>query len=195
MGSVVKVAGLLEITLPELKATRDVKGRFTSAQTAQRSRNGQMAEITQATVVQLVRERITRPSVSSGRLLSVTANPANVQHDTWSLAVGIPKYLDRSMARYWRTFEQGSAAVWSHPFVGTQLMPKGPGKPPFPVAHGAIPGLRTTKKILPWMNGERYVVKHEIEPRNAYRDAAREVNLRRLGLDSARQMVRDILGG
>lgn len=196
--SVANVGGFLKITLPELKSTRDAHGRFTSAQRLQRTRNRHAAEIVQASVVRLISERMepTRRPASTGRLLEATANPANAQYDTWSLGVGIPSYLNRSpVVKYWRTFEEGSAAVWKHPFTGTQLYPKGPGKAPFPVAHGAIPGIRTTRKILPWMDGERYVVKHEIAPRNAYRDGAADVNLRGMMLDSARQFIRDILDG
>lgn len=192
--SVFNVAGLLKVTLPTLEGTRDAKGRFTSAQGLQRQRNGEMAVRVQAAVLSQIQERIERRAASSGRLLRVTAASENAQYDTWSIGVGNVPFLDSSIAKYWRTFEQGSLGLWKHPFIGTQLMPKGSSKPPYPVAHGAVPGIRTTRAELPWMNGEHWVVKKEIAPRFAYREAGREVNLMAYGLEQAHQLVRDIIG-
>jgi len=191
--SVLRVNSLISLSLPELKGVRDARGRFTSAQSSMRDRNARYALGLQADVVRLIEARITRGSASSGRLLNVTASPRNVQYDTWSIGVGVQPFLDSSIAKYWRTFEEGSAAVWRHPFVGTQLMPRG-NNPPYPVAHGMTPGIRTTTKVLPWMDGERYVVKHEIEPRHAYRDAVAEANPREFGRANARRLLADILG-
>lgn len=193
MTSVFNAGGLISIRLPEISGTRDARGRFTSAQRAMRERNGQFAEVLQADVVRNIEQRITRPGASTGRLLNVTASPGNRQYDTWHAAVGVVPFLDSSIAKYWRTFEQGSAETWSHPFTGTQLIPK--GRAPFPVAHGQTPGLRTTQTgILPWMDGQRFVVKHEIAPRHAYRDAIDAANPRQFAIESARELLQEVWG-
>ena len=44
------------------------------------------------------------------------------------------------------------------------------------------------------MDGERYVVKQEIAPMYAYRDALREANPREFAVESARELIADILG-
>jgi hypothetical protein len=191
--SVLRAGGIIEMRLPELKGVRDVRGRFLSAQTGMRERNARFAQGLQAQVVSNIESRITRPSASSGRLSAVTANPRNAQYDTFSIAVGVRSYLDRSTAKYWRTIEEGSAAVWRHPFIGTQLMPKG-NNPGYPVAHGIVPGIRTTQAQLPWMDGKRFVVKREIAPMYAYRDAVRESAPATWGRANARKFLADILG-
>jgi hypothetical protein len=191
--SVLRVNSLISMRLPELKGVRDARGRFTSAQSSMRDRNAKFAQGLQADVVRRIESRITRPGASSGRLLRVTADSGNAQYDTWSIGVGVKSFLNGSIAKYWRTFEEGSAAVWTHPFIGTQLMPKG-NNPPYPVAHGQIPGIRTTRKLLPWMDGERFVVKKEIAPRHAYRDAIAEAHPAEFGRANARKLIADILG-
>lgn len=200
--SVFRVNSLISVSLPELKGVRDAKGRFTKAQSAMRDRNAEYARSLQADVVQLIEARITRPGASTNRLVNVTGAPENAQYDTWSAGVGVKKFLDTSVAKYWRTFEEGSAAVWAHPFTGTQLFPV--GRPPFPVAHGMKPGLRATAagsryqvstgKLLPWMDGSRFVVKHEIAPRHAYRDAVAGAGAPQFLEQNARRLIDDILG-
>lgn len=134
-----------------------------------------LAEQAQANVVSNIQGGIRRRSASTGRLLRVTAAAENRYADQFGFGVGVLRYLDKSEAKYWRTIEEGSARVWSRPFIGTQLYPKGPGKPPFPVAHGASPGLRTYNldgEGVKWMDGSRFVVKREIRPMHAYQRAA-----------------------
>jgi hypothetical protein len=158
-----------------------------------RTRNAGFALGLQADVLRNIESRITRRPASTGRLLKVTAAPENAQYDTWNIGVGDEPFLDRSIAKYWRTFEEGSAGLWKRPFIGTQLMPKGKN-PPYPVAHGMVPGIRTARKGLAWMDGEKYVVKQEIAPRHAYRDAVAQANVREFGIANARRLIADILG-
>jgi len=191
--SVFRVAGLIEVRLPELKSTRNARGQFTKAQTEMRSRNGRYVRELQADVVRQVQSRITRQGASTGRLAAVTASPKNAEYDTWSIGVGVKSYLDSSIAKYWRTFEEGSAAVWRHPFIGTQLMPKG-GTPPYPVAHGAVPGIRTTQAHLRWMDGKKFVVKKEIAPREAYAAALREAQPALWGRRNIQKFLADVIG-
>lgn len=203
--SVVRVNSLISLRLPEVKGLRNVRGQFRSAQGAMRERNGRFAERYQAQVVHNMEAKIAggkRAAASSGRLLRVTADPENAQYDTFRIGVGDRQFLNNSIARYWRTFEEGSAAVWKHPFTGTQLMPKtgksgdeeGSSRPPYPVAHGKIPGIRTTSASLPWMDGKKFVVKHEIAPANVYRDATQQVDALRFGRENVRQFLNDVLG-
>lgn len=191
--SVVRVNSLISLVLPELRGFRDAKGRFTSAQNAMRERNGRYAEGLQDRVVHAMEAKIAgykRAGASTGRLLKVTADPANVSYDTFRIGVGNEAFLDNSIAKYWRTFEEGSAS-WG--FAGTQLKAKG-SRPPYPVAHGAVPGIRTTRSSLPWMDGKRFVVKHEIAPRNVYRDTVRGANPREFGRKNARRFLSEVLG-
>ncbi len=71
----------------------------------------------------------TRTADSTGRLARVTRQVGNryVGKTTWS--VGIPVYLDRSAAKYWRTVEQGSLKAWAKPFKGTILKMRPGGFP------------------------------------------------------------------
>lgn len=134
--------------------------------------NRQIASELQAEIVANIQDRIKRPAASTNRLVTVTAAPENATATFDSVRVGNVDFLDSSVAKYWRTIEEGSAETWYRPFIGTQLYPK--GKPTFPVPHGATPGLRTYNLDgdgLPWMDGRRYVVKREIAPMHAYRDA------------------------
>lgn len=191
--SVQTAGGLVHIDISELKNLRGARGRFTSALAEQRRRNGVEAELLKAQVVSLTASSIERQAASTGRLLKVTADPRNAQYDNWSMGVGIPSFLDRSIAKYWRTFEEGSLGLWKHPFVGTQLMPVGKSKPPYPVAHGMTPGLRTTQTMQAWMDGSRYVVKHEIAPRHVYLQAATRADLPTFALASARRLISQIM--
>lgn len=134
--------------------------------------NRQIAQELQAQVVANIQARIRRRGASTNRLLAVTASPSNITVTPNRIGVGNERYLNNSAAKYWRTIEEGSAEVWRRPFIGTQLYPVGPGKPPFPVARYQTPGLRTFGgEERPWMDGSRYVVKKEIAPMHAYSDA------------------------
>lgn len=192
--SAFRAGGLISMRVPELKGIRE-GGRFTSEGLNEMvSRNREFAVSLQADVVRNIQASITRPGASTGRLARVTASPENAQYSTWNIGVGDERFLNGSIAKYWRTFEEGSAGLWSRPFIGTQLMPKG-GTPPYPVAHGAIPGIRTTTKHLRWMDGKKYVVKHEIAPRGAYAAAIRSANPRRFAFQSATQLLTDVWRG
>jgi hypothetical protein len=170
-------------------------GRFVTGgdQAGLRAANSAIAADLQASVVANIQARIKRPGASTNRLVKVTADPENARWSTDRVNVGNVEFLDGSVAKYWRTIESGSAAVWSRPFKGTQLYPKGPGRAPFPVAHGASPGLRTFGgNELPWMDGERYVVKKEIAPMHAYRDAFNEVRPGQRAFTAVNKYLRSI---
>ena len=135
-----------------------------------------------------IQERIIRPEASSNRLVQATGARENI---TWAfdhIGVGDDDFLDRSQAFYWRKIEEGTSE-----FVGMQLYPMGPGKPPYPVAHHQFPGLRTYGGDgLPWMDGERYVVKRPIKAMNAYRDAFESFQPGRVAHEAVGKYLREI---
>lgn len=80
--------------------------------------NRTLARRVQDDVVAELKAGTKRKSVSTGRLIAATASPENIFASAQVWGVGVPSFLDRSQAKYWRTIDEGSAAVWSHPFVG-----------------------------------------------------------------------------
>lgn len=194
----------------DLKSLRD-HGRFTSEGVrALRERNERFATSMQADVVRRMRNHIAfggRAGVSTGRLLRVTADKRNVFSDQWSIGVGRPDWLDNSVARYWRTFEEGSAAVWKHPFVGTQLRgmfggtiigyahTRTPGPQPQPLAGGPW-GARGGKLRWYWSMplNENFRVKREIQPAHIYRDVGREAHLDEYGVQNAIKLFDSVFG-
>lgn len=163
---------------------RNERGQYTAAGVKdQLQANRILAANLQAQVVQRMTNhieaggRINRSDASTGHLVNVTADPGNVRYTKDIVQVGIPSFLDKSAAKYWRTFEEGSAAVWSHPFVGTHLF--GMAGTGFPTKHGEYPGLRTVDEHFTLGTnkagrelGRIFVVQHEIAPANIYRAVA-----------------------
>lgn len=146
-----------------------------------------LAEEAQANVVAHIEESITRRSVSTGRLAKVTAAPENRYADQFGFGVGVVKYLDNSIAKYWRSFEEGSAKAWSDTpggrssMVGMQLRGKfggsitgwkdtrTPGPQPQPLA-GKPWGAQGGKLRWYWNMPENpnFTVKHDYPGRHAY---------------------------
>lgn len=67
----------------------------------------------QARVVENMRGGLIRRNVSSGRLVKVTGGRGNLWWSERGYGVGVEDYLDSSMAKYWRTIEEGSQVVWA----------------------------------------------------------------------------------
>jgi len=170
-------------------------------------------------VVANIKSKILRRGASTGRLVEVTAdsrnrliggtgaNPSALsggQGAQYGWGVGNPKFLDVSIAKYWRTIEEGSAAVWKHPFVtgpeGLQTKSGDPlwgwfGAGAFRGGSGALASGPYTApqsgllngKFRPFYaekpNGKRafpkrehgLIIEHEIAPMHAYLDAWRSV--------------------
>lgn len=72
-----------------------------------------LAQRAQANVVRLIQDRLIRETVSTGRLVRVTARPENRYADQFGFGVGVIEYLDRSEALYWRSQEEGSKIAWA----------------------------------------------------------------------------------
>lgn len=168
--------------------TRRPGGQFATAEQLT-GVNRQIAQELQASVVANIQARILRPGASTNRLVRATAAKSNITVSGDRIGVGNEKWLN-SRALYWRTIEEGSAAVWKRPFIGTQLYPQGPGKAPFPVARNQSPGLRTfSGDEKGWMDGERWVVKKEIEPMHAYADAFADFQPGRAAFDAVNRFL------
>jgi hypothetical protein len=89
------------------------EGKFSSGgQRELAAENKRIAVVTQSFVVRYMEQNLKRPGVATGRLARVTANPDNVYASSFVIGVGKPSYLDKSMAKYWRTIEEGSAVTW-----------------------------------------------------------------------------------
>lgn len=176
----------IRLRVKEAPGARDERGRFLSAQTVSLDRNRRTAEILRFEAASGIASRLRRPGESSGRLERVTADPKNSSFDVSGVGVGNADFLDRSSAKYWRTFEQGSAATWRRPFVGTQLAPSVRG--------------RTSANLITATGGRKgfgtgaYIVKREIAPANVYRDLAESGIVQAELLQTARAYFTALLG-
>lgn len=104
----------VNIQTPRLPATRNPEtGRFQAAKADMEAQNRQMAYAVQAQVASLIKARLQRPLVSTNRLVKATTDPQNAIYNDTYVGVGNQKFLDRSIAKYWRTIEEGSAKTWT----------------------------------------------------------------------------------
>lgn len=188
---------LLSFRVDEPANLRNQRGHFLAgAQRELRQRNAALGEMLRSQVGRHIESRIAargRAKASSGRLLAVSTSIDNQYVDNWSVGVGRIDYLNQSTAKYWRTFEEGSAAVWRRPFIGTQLVTVRGRAEGFSRSDPS-PGwtnLRTAKGRIAFKNGRPglFVVTREIAPAYAYRSTAEQANLALHGLQSARQFL------
>ena len=180
------------------RAARDERGRFKANFAGEiQAQNYLLAAELQGLVYTKIQAAMlpSRRKASTNRLLRVTKDPSNIRANPERFGVGVTNFLNKSQAKYWRTQEEGSEAVWKTPFVGTQLTPFGKGSfrdVPFPVPHGATPrGIRAFTGKGPAMLGGAFVVKNEIRPMHAYRDAYREYKPGEKGNRALRQLALD----
>ncbi len=112
---------------------------------------------------------VQRRRESTGRLQQVTRNPNNRIADKSVWRAGIKSYLDNSDAKYARTIEFGSEAVWAKLFRGTPLLFR-------PEGFKGGRNFRSFKNGRPKSNSFRVDgmsvvrVQNEIQPQYAYRD-------------------------
>lgn len=92
---------------------KDERGRLAIAQKELYARNRELALNMQQQVAQVIDRKILRQSVKSGRLVTATLDPKNRTYGRDHVGVGNEAFLDRSIAKYWRTIEEGSAATWT----------------------------------------------------------------------------------
>lgn len=80
----------------------------------------------QLMVVDAYRESVRRPDVATGRLAEATLDEQNFFSTPEGFTVGVPSFLNRSQAKYWRQIEHGTAihvgreiyGVWGRRFSG-----------------------------------------------------------------------------
>lgn len=134
----------------------------------------------QEQVADYIHSHLLRREDSTGRLEEVTRSEGNRVVNQTHWRVGIPSYLNRSQAKYWRLIEQGSAGLYAggRGFRGTplKLRPGGfEGGRPFrsfsksqqrSINNGPVNLRRGT-----FMDDQTVLVfvKREIQPMNAYR--------------------------
>lgn len=190
----------IKFDVPEPAGLRDERGRFvaldsTEGQSELYRRNKLIAETVQGNVARRISNRVMfgkRAKASTGLLVRATVDPRNTRVDPFNVGVGNPEWLDRSMARYWRTFEYGSAAVWKRPFIGTRLRPIGRFVAPDGTFRYSKHGQRSPSGVRTWKSGriaKGWVVKQEIAPAHIYRDVANEADLGTEGLAAARAFI------
>lgn len=184
----------IDIKAPKMRIV-DEKGHFVSeAQKQLYQQNRQLAIDLQGEIGRRIQNSIQRKAVSTGRLVRVTMDPKNRTSDRYFMSVGNEAFLDRSMAKYWRTIEEGSAATWTkrkfttlplQGFWGTNLGgwrtgPSGPWvtvNPPYSKGTGQMYhpfriGRGGQPSPLPI-----FTPGHEIAPMNAYKAVAENPDL------------------
>lgn len=92
---------------------RNELGQFTSAQKQLYAQNRALAISIQQQVARFIDANIIRQKVKSGRLVNATLHPKNATFGYDHVGVGNEDYLNKSIAKYWRTIEEGSAATWT----------------------------------------------------------------------------------
>ena len=196
---------------PGIKIQNEL-GRFTSAQSELYAQNRELAQILQYQVGRRIQNDLKRPGVSTGRLLRVTMDPQNRTSDRYFMGVGREDFLNRSIAKYWRTIEEGSAATWTkrsftslplQGFWGTNLggFVNGPSGPWVTVNRPYGNGGRGQEMYQPFRVGRGgkpsglpvFTPGHEIEPQHAYRRVADSPDLNRRLLLHANQFWNRIL--
>jgi hypothetical protein len=164
---------------------RDARGRYIARDVkALRAEYMDMAFRVQANVLSHMSTSYARPSVVTGRLERVTADRRNRVYGDQGFGVGVERFLDRSVAKYWRTIEEGSAKVWGESgksMIGMEIRGKFGGafvgwresswgvRPVAGAPWRAYPGFFAPLRKLPPM-----VIKKEIAPMHAYLRAYQE---------------------
>lgn len=180
------VGGEVRFTVP-----RDPRGRFAKFSTEVTALMDKEAKQFQVQVATDIDSHILRRPASTGRLVAVTQQPGNRQVGRSVWRVGIPSYLNKSTAKYWRTIEQGSLAVWKKPFTGTVLYGLWLGDKAYRQSI-FLPYSRKARleaiKLGDLKN--RYTVSKEIEPMGSYARVYREGNWG----ERTQREIRQILG-
>jgi hypothetical protein len=103
---------------------RDPRGLYLTFEQRVKNLMVQEAIEFQADVAKVIRSKKLRKEDSTGRLERVTKEPGNRDPQASVWRVGIPSYLNRSEAKYWRLIEQGSEGLYAkgRGFRGTALM-------------------------------------------------------------------------
>lgn len=90
---------------------RDSKGQWASFQNLAPEINRRWAKRYQDEVAAAEKQAVSRPAVSTGRLIRNIKSPKNITYDKWTFGVGVPDFLNSSSTKYWRQIEFGTAAT------------------------------------------------------------------------------------
>jgi hypothetical protein len=179
----------INIKAPRLPAIRNERGRFQVAKADMEAQNRQLAFAVQAQVGALIAGRILRKGVSTNRLVKVTMEPWNAVYNDTYAGVGNQRRLDQSIAKYWRTIEEGSAKTWTkRSFLSLELQGlwgmniaswrSGPSGDWVALGRGRARGDARQEMYHPFRRGKGSTLpifhpRRQIQPMNAYRDAKR----------------------
>lgn len=206
----------VDIKTPKI-SVRNERGHFTTAQGQLFAASRENMVLMQGEVLARIRNNTLRKAVSTGRLLRVTADPKNVvavrtAEDQFTVGLGNVDFLNSSIAKYWRTIEEGSAATWTKrsflslplqgiwgPNLGEYYRPSNPW---VGLGNGDNVGSRGGEMYHPFRIGRGggpsplpvFRPKHEIRPQHAYRDVANNPNFQRANLLIHQRFINQILG-
>lgn len=180
--------------------------------------NARMANELQQFVVQEMQGGLLRPNVSTGRLAAATADPRNIKVQRYRFGVGVPRWLDRSQAKYWRQIDEGFGGhvgrpiygmwgssltgQWKTSLSGNRYAVAGPAytfhgggsggkfRPMSPVSQGRSAATR----MVGHQGGLGAVIGKPIMAHNDYREAWRKFNGRERALQALRSAVTQVLG-
>jgi hypothetical protein len=189
-----------------------VEGKLAQGQKELAAENKRIAFVTQEFVVKNIESKYKRPLVSTGRLAQVTALPGNAYASAFYIGVGNPYFLDKSIAKYWRTIEEGSELTWhKRSFLTLDLrgtfgatLQGGRAGPGYSTPRGAGESDHGGK-FLPtgkfWKHpetGKRYRMPvfhptHEIAPMRAYVLAFQEARFPESAIEAARTYLDEVL--
>lgn len=191
-----------------------VEGKLVSdAQKLMAAENKELAFVAQSRVIRYTVNNYKRPGVSSGRLEAVTAMDWNRIASAYYIGIGNIKKLDNSVAKYWRTIEEGSAATWKKRsfrsleltgvFGATLAGPRRAGGPfslpqRNPRVKGKFVPIRPDWKGTAWFGKtplRPFNPRHEIEPKHAYRRVYDEGHFTMGAVHAARNHIRRIMAG
>lgn len=176
------------------KVVRTDGGRFVAGgfQTEARAANKNLAYGALGYVARTIESNVKRPTVSSGRLISVTLDRQNAFASPFNAGVGNIDFLNRSNAKYWRFIEEGSAAAWGAGrftslqlvgFFGATLQGSGRAGPAYSLPNNTSPrgvfhpvtrrknGIAyfRTKGDQPDIRLRPFSPRHEVQGMHAYR--------------------------
>jgi hypothetical protein len=90
-----------------LEANRPKRVSWSRMMQVMQAYNHEMAEELQLLVVEMQERSRLRPHVSTKRWETATLNEGNAAFWKNGFGVGVPKYLDESVAKYWRQIDEG----------------------------------------------------------------------------------------
>lgn len=157
-----------------------------------------------------------RRGMSTGRLEWVLLHPSNRVVRPFAFGVGVPSWLNRSRAKYWRQIDQGFVGHVGRELIGT--WGEGPMRPSagrlYPGEPYTRPGVNRSGSFVPYSVlarsrtrvgrsvvgrplsevAGRGVIRRPIEPQRYFIRAWRASNMRAKAIADLRQAIAEVLG-